>query len=125
MCWKSSSDLKSLSAPLPDTDTGVDGGDNLIDRRERSLELKATPWDNKLYRSFVLTGEANLLPECPTGLYVEGDVPHDQTELENNHVILRTGQFHDYVVKISINLDTMDGDYIFSDDGPRIAVQVS
>ena len=83
------------------------------------------PWDNKLYRSFILTGEVDLLPQCPRGMYVEGDLPLDDVEMVREGAMLRTGQFYDYMVRLSLDLDVMKGDYVFSDDGPRVAVQVS
>ena len=84
-----------------------------------------TPWDNTLYRSFVLTGKVELLPQCPAGVHIEGDAPVELRERGDGEVMmLRTGRYHDYVVRGSIDLDELAGDYIFSDDGPRIAVQV-
>ena len=109
VCWLGSSDPAIFS-----------GAENLqIDEDE---QVKATPWDNKLYKSFMLTGQVELLPACPTGVSVEGDAP---AELAERGEVMRTGQYYDYAVRGSIDLDQLAGEYVFSDDGPRVAVQVS
>ena len=109
VCWLGSSDPAIFS-----------GAENLqINEDEKA---KATPWNNKLYKSFMLTGQVELLPECPAGVTIDGDAPNELTELGE---VMRTGQYYDYAVRGSIDLDQLAGEYVFSDDGPRIAVQVS
>ena len=107
VCWLGSSDPAALS---------------LSGAEEKEADVKATPWDNKLYKSFMLTGQVELLPECPAGISIEGDAP---TELAERGEVMRTGQYYDYAVRGSIDLDELAGEYVFSDDGPRVAVQVS
>jgi len=148
ICWRGRSDLAALTGGASiGTDGGGDdngngdggGGSEVPSRKQRQLRpqrteqrqrqrsmnaVQATPWDNKLYKSFILTGEVDLLPQCPRGLYIEGDVPTADVEIVRDDVMLRTGEFHDYNVRLSIDLDVMGGDYVFSDEGPRIAVQI-
>ena len=128
ICWRGRSDLAALSSSGTGADGGGDGdgngGSDVPSRKQRQL-LQQMAWDNKLYKNFILTGEVDLLPQCPRGLYIEGDVPTADVETVRNDVMLRTGEFHDYNVRLSIDLDVMGGDYVFSDEGPRIAVQVS
>lgn len=116
--------------------SGSDGSDSdpavlsLSDQNHAvtAATVTSTPWDNKLYKSFVLMGKVELLPECPTGVRIEGDAPMELRERhgdgDNKVMMLRTGRYYDYVVRASIDLDELAGDYVFSDDGPRIAVQV-
>ena len=110
VCWLGRSDPAVLS--ISDGENNDSEGDS----------VKATPWDNKLYKSFVLTGQVELLPECPAGVSINGDGPAELTERDE---VMRTGRYYDYAVRGSIDLDQLAGEYVFSDDGPRIAVQVS
>ena len=112
VCWLGSSDPAALSLSGGEENDGVD----------EEADVKATPWDNKLYKSFMLTGQVELLPECPAGVSIEGDAP---AELAERGEVMRTGQYYDYAVRGSIDLDELAGEYVFSDDGPRVAVQVS
>ena len=114
VCWLGRSDPAVLS--VSDADA------NALQTTDNDEEVKATPWDNKLYKSFVLTGQVELLPECPTGVEIAGDATAELTERDE---VMRTGRYYDYTVRGSIDLDQLAGEYIFSDDGPRIAVQVS
>jgi hypothetical protein len=79
-----------------------------------------TPLPNPLIKDFKILGEVALLRSCPVLNYITAKAPIEVQRGER----LRTGEIYDYQVAINLNLDSLGGNAIVSDEGPLIAVQI-
>jgi hypothetical protein len=79
-----------------------------------------TPFPNPLISDFKIQGKVTLLRSCPVLNSITAEAPIEFQRGER----LRTGAIYDFKVTITLNLDSLDGNAIVSDEGPLIAVQI-
>jgi hypothetical protein len=83
--------------------------------------LGITVFPNPLVAGFELLGETEILKSCPKGNLVNVQKPIESQQGER----LRTLRYYNYSLHVEIDLSTLDGDYIFTDNGTStIALQV-
>jgi hypothetical protein len=80
------------------------------------------PFPNgELVEDFSLANEVKLAPSCPNGTWLEAFAPSEFLEPDFRP---RTGEYYNYTIKASINLDELSGLYIVSDEGSRVSIGV-
>ena len=84
-------------------------------------QLVKTVFPNPLVENFTLLGKTEILDACPKGNRVEVTLPQESLRGER----LRTLQYYNYSLRVELDLDTLDGDMIITDNGTAsIALQV-
>jgi hypothetical protein len=84
-------------------------------------DISKTVFPNPLVEDFVLLGETEIRKSCPKGNSVKVQKPIESVKGER----LRTLRYYNYTLQVEIDLNTLDGDYIFTDNGTStIALQV-
>jgi hypothetical protein len=84
-------------------------------------ELIKTVFPNPLVENFTLVGKTEIMKTCPEGNAVSVEKPVESLQGER----LRTLRYYNYPLEVNVNLDTLDGDGILSDNGlSTIALQI-
>jgi hypothetical protein len=78
------------------------------------------PFPNPLIADFKLSGQVELLRECPALNYITTEAPPEFQRGERP----RTGKLYYYKVSITLNLASLGGSVFVSDEGPLVAVQI-
>lgn len=80
---------------------------------------------NPLVQNFSIAGGISLLRACPSGNTLTAEAPVEVELIEGtSRGRLRTGQYYDYSIQLSLNLTSLDQRSIVSDMGPAISFQV-
>lgn len=88
---------------------------------DAALQLRKIAFPNPLVENYTLVGETAILKQCPGGNSVEVHKPQESTRGER----LRTLRFYNYSLHVEIDLDSLDGDKIITDNKTAtIALQV-
>jgi hypothetical protein len=94
---------------------------NKYENETSAANAGITVFPNPLVADFELLGETEILKSCPKGNLVIVQKPMESLQGER----LRTLRYYNYSLHVEIDLSTLDGDYIFTDNGTStIALQV-